>query len=345
MTSINSTTQINLTWLAIDLEQSLLSPAYVIVLRTEIVLLFTILLLICELIRQFLKRRIAIHINLLLLFVSIVVLYFIHSATQFATVLRYFVLLLYYKDPHELLAPLWLVSLLVGSFYIQVICYPSLHFCVMLERLRATLFLNKYENEGRKLAIFMITITWATSIGFMAFIILQAYADPSMEILGALYLTTKSTSEILIYVNILTTIMVIMTAFSDWRITIMNRRIQELRARATDYSLSISFQLNENLLSMRLILPMDIAYATIYLLYNALVVLLRSYRYELTAATYVFYYNVLNMLLYLYAAVTLIVYIRFIKFIKNNQQRTNEKTIKLVDQATIHFKELQKQWG
>ncbi|CAK5087548.1 unnamed protein product [Meloidogyne enterolobii] len=69
------------------------------------------------------------------------------------------VLLLYYKDPHELLAPLWLVSLLVGSFYIQVICYPSLHFCVMLERLRATLFLNKYENEGRKLAIFMITIT------------------------------------------------------------------------------------------------------------------------------------------------------------------------------------------
>jgi len=73
-------------------------------------------------------------------------------------------------------------------------------------------------------------LQWATSIGFMAFIILQAYADPSMEILGALYLTTKSTSEILIYVNILTTIMVIMTAFSDWRITIMNRRIQELRS-------------------------------------------------------------------------------------------------------------------
>uniref|UniRef100_A0A914LDY2 Uncharacterized protein n=1 Tax=Meloidogyne incognita TaxID=6306 RepID=A0A914LDY2_MELIC len=96
---------------------------------------------------------------------------------------------------------------------------------------------------------------------------------------------------------------------------------------------------------MRLILPMDIAYATIYLLYNALVVLLRSYRYELTAATYVFYYNVLNMLLYLYAAVTLVVYIRFIKFIRNNQQRNNEKTIKLIDQASIHFKELQKQWG
>nr|CAD2180605.1 unnamed protein product [Meloidogyne enterolobii] len=128
MTSINSTTQINLTLLAIDLEQSLLSPVYVIVLRVSIVLLFTILLLIFELIRQYLKKRVAIHTNLLLLFVNIVIVYFIHATTQFATNLRYFIILLYYKDPHELLTPLWLDSILVGSFYLQTICYPSLHF-------------------------------------------------------------------------------------------------------------------------------------------------------------------------------------------------------------------------
>jgi len=65
MASINSTTQVNLTLLAIDLEQSLLSPVYVIVLRVSVVLLFTILLLIFELIRQYLKKRVAIHTNLL----------------------------------------------------------------------------------------------------------------------------------------------------------------------------------------------------------------------------------------------------------------------------------------
>ena len=72
-------------------------------------------------------------------------------------------------------------------------------------------------------------------------------------------------------------------------------RIQIYRSSVSDYSLSTSFQLNENILSMRLILPMDIAYATIYLLYNALVVLLRSYKEELSIATYVFYYNIINL--------------------------------------------------
>ena len=66
MTSNNSIPTINLTSLAIDIEQSLLSPGYAIVLRVTLVLLFIILLLIFELIRQFFKRRIAIHGNLLI---------------------------------------------------------------------------------------------------------------------------------------------------------------------------------------------------------------------------------------------------------------------------------------
>ena len=46
---------------------------------------------------------------------------------------------------------------------------------------------------------------------------------------------------------------------------------------------------------MRVILPMDIAYATIYLLYNALTVLIRSYKVEISTVNYVFYYNIINM--------------------------------------------------
>jgi len=55
--------------------------------------------------------------------------------------------------------------------------------------------------------------------------------------------------------------------------------------------------------------------------------------------------QIFSKLLYLYAAVTLVVYIRFIKFLRNNQRRTDKSTTKLIDQATVHFKELQKQWG
>ena len=46
---------------------------------------------------------------------------------------------------------------------------------------------------------------------------------------------------------------------------------------------------------MRVILPMDIAYATIYLLYNAFTVLIRSYKVEISTVNYVFYYNIINM--------------------------------------------------
>ena len=48
---------------------------------------------------------------------------------------------------------------------------------------------------------------------------------------------------------------------------------------------------------MRVIFPMDIAYATIYLLYNALTVLIRSYKVEISTVNYVFYYNIINMAL------------------------------------------------
>nr|CAD2180604.1 unnamed protein product [Meloidogyne enterolobii] len=75
----------------------------------------------------------------------------------------------------------------------------------------------------------MIIISWVISIGYMTFIILMAFADPSMEIVGALYLANKSTANLIIYITILTTLMVILTAFFDWRITVTNSRIQELR--------------------------------------------------------------------------------------------------------------------
>uniref|UniRef100_A0A914N4A3 Uncharacterized protein n=1 Tax=Meloidogyne incognita TaxID=6306 RepID=A0A914N4A3_MELIC len=96
---------------------------------------------------------------------------------------------------------------------------------------------------------------------------------------------------------------------------------------------------------MRLILPMDIAYATIYLIYNALVVLIRIYKDEISTTDYVFYYSTLDTLLYLYTTVTIIVYIKLIKFIRNNQSITIEITTKSNEQTNIYFKELQKIWG
>ncbi|CAK5080095.1 unnamed protein product [Meloidogyne enterolobii] len=142
---------------------------------------------------------------------SIVLICFINTFAQFITAtllceilkintyclfkIFFKLILLFYKDPKELLTPLWLVCFLLGPFYIQILCYPSLHFCIMLERLRATLFLERYENEGKKLAVFMNVFCWVISIGYSMYIILMAFADPTMAIQGAIFLSTKSTAN------------------------------------------------------------------------------------------------------------------------------------------------------
>uniref|UniRef100_A0A1I8BK99 G_PROTEIN_RECEP_F1_2 domain-containing protein n=1 Tax=Meloidogyne hapla TaxID=6305 RepID=A0A1I8BK99_MELHA len=173
----------------------------------------------------------------------------------------------------------------------------------------------------------------------------MAFADPTMAIQGAMILTTKSTVNVIYFVNILTTLIVVFTALCDWQIKRLNRRLRKRRDRIPRYNLSLNFQLNENIMAMRLILPLDIAYATIYLLYNSLVILLRFYKDEISSANYVFYYSAINALQFIYTAGSFIVYIRFIKFIRQNQKRTFDLIKKQkVEHARIYFRELEKQW-
>ena len=69
------------------------------------------------------------------------------------------ILLLIYTDPCELLTPFWLVALSVGPIaFFYNIAHTALHFCVMLERLRATFMAQKYEQEGRRWGICAVAI-------------------------------------------------------------------------------------------------------------------------------------------------------------------------------------------
>ena len=58
-----------------------------------------------------------------------------------------------------------------------------------------------------------------------------------------------------------------------------------------DYSLSRNYQLNENTVAMRLILPLDISYALLYILYISIVLVIRAFKSQLSNARYAVYYN------------------------------------------------------
>jgi hypothetical protein len=62
------------------------------------------------------------------------------------------------------------------------------------------------------------------------------------------------------------------------------------RRNPVEYSLSRNYQLNENVLTMQLILPLDVFYACFYSLHIASVIVIRSFRFELSNRDYVFYY-------------------------------------------------------
>jgi hypothetical protein len=123
-------------------------------------------------------------------------------------------------------------------------------------------------------------------------VICAAFADPAMRASPQpfFYLTCDSNGQPILLANILMLLLAISTAICDWRIFLLNRRIRS-RANPRGYSLSRNYQLNENALVMRLILPLDVAYALLYSLYIASTMLIRAYKPLLSFGDYIFLYN------------------------------------------------------
>ena len=66
--------------------------------------------------------------------------------------------MLFYREPCQLLTPIWMVVLFYGPTYLYYVAYPLFHFCVMVERVRATCLAERYEQEGRCFGICMVAV-------------------------------------------------------------------------------------------------------------------------------------------------------------------------------------------
>jgi len=128
-----------------------------------------------------------------------------------------------------------------------------------------------------------------------------------------------------------------------------------------NYSLSRNFQLNENALAMRLILPLDAAYALIYTIFTILVILLRYNKPTMSTLQFTTYYIFINtvsvekkrldnyqkkhsQLNFVYAAVCMPIYIRFVRFVSHQSQKSRVDPRPKEEQLKIHFDQLNAQW-
>lgn len=95
------------------------------------------------------------------------------------------------------------------------------------------------------------------------------------------------------YVAAMNLVMIMITTLCDWRIIVLNRRIRKFKLvkcknlhnfvliseyeSIDGYSLSRNYQTKENVLAMRLILPLDLCHALLFSIYMAIMLILRLY--------------------------------------------------------------------
>uniref|UniRef100_A0A915NZS1 G_PROTEIN_RECEP_F1_2 domain-containing protein n=1 Tax=Meloidogyne floridensis TaxID=298350 RepID=A0A915NZS1_9BILA len=220
------------------LARDIILTKYAQIARTIMLIFNTIpVILFVFLFLDYKKYRLALHGNLKLIYVFIVLSSMNIVAGYFLAEIRHIFLTL--SDPNgtnpcSMLCPLWYSLLSRGCFGFVFSCaMPLLHFCAVLERWRATKLARKYENEDRKFGIFMtLSLLY---FAFYAYIVLDDY---NME----------------------------------WN------KISNQQLNNNGYSLAENYQFHENLLAIRFILPLDIAYGLTNSIYFGLVIILRSFQ-------------------------------------------------------------------
>uniref|UniRef100_A0A183BS33 G protein-coupled receptor n=1 Tax=Globodera pallida TaxID=36090 RepID=A0A183BS33_GLOPA len=318
-------------------------PIYQTVAWIQLLIVFAILASILALVRQYLYNKITIHGNLKILFANIVFIHFVNAFFWGASIVRYKFLVFIYSSNCELLTPIWLSFVFASPSYIYLFAYSGMHFSILAERWRATRFALKYENESVCFGWACAVITWLVSLFYIFCVILTALLDSDAfaQPLGLISLTSKYNAQAIIYSYYAVLLLLIITAVGDFWVFYVNKKLIRNRSIGqTVYSVSANFQMNENLMTMRLILPLDISYAILFGIYLLIGIILR-YSNQMSNTNYVAFYRIAATLLLLHSAVTLAIYIQFIKFASPSSRR---RTLRVHPTTDQYFKQLDEQW-
>jgi hypothetical protein len=78
---------------------------------------------------------------------------------------------------------------------------------------------------------------WSIALGYMSYVIRSAFEDTDLlgHAQGIVFLTSSKYNALpILYVTVAALLMVIGTAFCDWRIFVLNRRIRAMRSGRFD---------------------------------------------------------------------------------------------------------------
>ncbi|KAI1694477.1 serpentine type 7TM GPCR receptor class ab chemoreceptor domain-containing protein [Ditylenchus destructor] len=173
-----------------------------------------------------------------------------------------------------------------------------------------------------------------------SYVVVQALRDPTFsQPLVQVSLTAETNATFQIYMNFLGLALVIVTAIMDYLLLVENRK---KRVMNTDYSLSRTFQINENINIMNFIWPLDVSYAVVFSLYLAGSTFIRLISNKIAYAQYVACNNILYTVLSMHSIVTLLLYLRFVK---KSKSKVTAVVSEPNDPTRHYFEQLSAQWN
>ncbi|KAI1702191.1 serpentine type 7TM GPCR receptor class ab chemoreceptor domain-containing protein [Ditylenchus destructor] len=322
----------------------------------QLILSSVTLLLLIFAVWTFKRNKFALHYNFMLLITNIIILYVLHSVALIAVQLRYAIPVIFNYEPCELLSPTWMNILFRLPCYVYTTAYVLFHFALTTERARATIFARRYEREGSNYAVFCIIIVWVLTAVINGFMLVLAWNDPKFhQPTLHIVLTTDSNSTYLIFTHFFFVAVIVVTAILDYFLLYTNRKN---KSKTEDYSLSRSYQINENIIVMKLIWPLDVCFAIVFAVYLIgtgylsqsvcqffahvkIFAHFRLIRERLTVAHFVANYEVIYMILPMHSIVVLLFYLHFVK---SNKSRASSVVIEPGDSTQLHFEQLESQW-
>ncbi|KAI1701283.1 serpentine type 7TM GPCR receptor class ab chemoreceptor domain-containing protein [Ditylenchus destructor] len=229
--------------------------------------------------------------------------------------------LLLNSEPCQFLTAIWINILLRLYSYIYHSAYVLFHFALTIERARATVFARRYEKENSSYAIICIVIVWILTAIINGYIVILAVQDkefmekPSLTIT----ITTTTTSNYLVLTSFCFLAIIVITAAIDYFLLCTNR---QNKSKDVDYSLSRIYQINENIVVMKLLWPLDVCFAVLFAIFLSGSICLRLFRGKLTLVQYVADFTVVQL---------------------SNKARM-AVVVESGDHTDIHFQQLKSQW-
>jgi len=210
----------------------------------------------------FKKIKTTVHFNFKINIVNAAILGLLHAVFMLITQLRNQIMYRIYKDPCELLVPTWIVLILRGPGFIYVFGMPIVHFCAFAERALATFFVKKYEAIGNWLGWIFTSFTWTTTLLVNYYIFRDEDFLARKTYLGV---TSENSAPKILKMHLLVLFFDFVTTLGDIGLYGINKK--QKSSRVMDYSLSKSYQLNENTAALKLLLPLSLCHSICFLLY------------------------------------------------------------------------------